>query len=309
MGRIPATTSAEVRHHYDVEVELAERLGSTSKEERLAGLYVSIYAERLERIQDHPLMLRSLDEVARERATIPQLRLLETYLAPDVVFMEIGPGDCALALAVAERVSEVYAVDVTDGLLHDPRRPDNFRFVSTNGVRDSAPAREGRSRIQLPGARAPASRGRPRPLKGGSHCTPTGRAIHLHHTEPAVGPMGHLAEVRQCRKGTAPQGVHAFRAGGPVARLRLRRQLLRESSRASLSAEDPGGTDPGSRARTRTRPGSGGPVRRYGPRYREDPRDEARLVFERAPRAPASAPEARRRSCAHLTRTRIRSSL
>jgi len=139
MGRIPATTSAEVRHHYDVEVELAERLRSASKEERLAGLYISIYAERLERIQDHPLLLRSLDEVARERATIPQLRLLETYLSPDVVFMEIGPGDCALALAVAERVSEVYAVDVTDALLHDPRRPDNFRFVSTNGVEIAVP--------------------------------------------------------------------------------------------------------------------------------------------------------------------------
>src|SRR3954452_263765 len=123
------TTDAALRHHYDVEVELAERLRSAPKEERVTGLYASIYAERLERIASHPLLLRSLDENARHQATTPQLRLLEPYLAPGVVFMEVGPGDCALSLAVAGRVKAVYAIDVTDGLLHDPHRPPNFHFI------------------------------------------------------------------------------------------------------------------------------------------------------------------------------------
>src|SRR5262245_60341966 len=120
------SASSAARRHYEVEVELAARLRAASQEERLGGLYEAVYAERLERIDTHPLLVRSKDAAARDRATVPQLRLLEPFLAPDLVFMEVGPGDCALALAVAARVKTVFAVDVTDGLLHDPRRPENF---------------------------------------------------------------------------------------------------------------------------------------------------------------------------------------
>jgi SAM-dependent methyltransferase len=48
--------------------------------------------------------------------------------------MEVGPGDCALALAVAARVKTVYAVDVTDALLGEQETPHNFHFVHSNGV-------------------------------------------------------------------------------------------------------------------------------------------------------------------------------
>jgi len=104
------------RRHYEVEVELASRLRAASKEERLAGLYASIYRARLERIPSHPLLLQSRDALARDRASRPQFRLLEPYLAPDGIVVEVGPGDCAVALAVASRVKTVYAVDVTDAL-------------------------------------------------------------------------------------------------------------------------------------------------------------------------------------------------
>jgi glycosyltransferase involved in cell wall biosynthesis/SAM-dependent methyltransferase len=127
-------TGTAERQHYAVEVELAARLRAAPQEVRLNGLYTSIYAERLRRIPRHPLLMRSRDPVARERATQPQLRLLAPFLTRNSVFMEVGPGDCALALAVAARVETVYAVDVTDGLVGGGPRPDNFQFVSTNGV-------------------------------------------------------------------------------------------------------------------------------------------------------------------------------
>jgi SAM-dependent methyltransferase len=123
-----------VRQHYEVEVELACRLRDAPKQQRLDGLYTSIYAERLERIAEHPLVVQARNKEAREDATKRQLALLRPLLTPRTVFMELGPGDCALAIAVARRVRDVFAIDVTDALVGDDRRPANFHYVGTNGV-------------------------------------------------------------------------------------------------------------------------------------------------------------------------------
>jgi SAM-dependent methyltransferase len=122
------------RAHYEVEIELAERLRRSTKEERLGGLYASVYAERLERIPQHPLLVRARDIDASARATSPQLRLLAPLLTPHTVFMELGPGDCALALAVAWRVDTVYAVDVSHDLVSETDLPSNFHLLTSNGV-------------------------------------------------------------------------------------------------------------------------------------------------------------------------------
>ena len=128
-----------IRHHYDVETELAAKLRNASKDERRAGLYASIYRERLERIPSHPLLLRAHDETATAHAVEAQLGLLEKWLRPDMDFLEVGPGDCTLAVAVASSVRNVYAVDVTDALLDDAEYPPNFRFIASDGVTVSVP--------------------------------------------------------------------------------------------------------------------------------------------------------------------------
>jgi SAM-dependent methyltransferase len=132
-GRL-ADPNGRIRQHYNVEVELADRLRRASREDRLGGLYASIYRERLERIPSHPLLVRSKNPDARERASTPQLRLVRQFLTPTATFMEVGPGDCSLALSVSDHVKRVYAVDVSDALLGQTPRPQNFEFVSTNGV-------------------------------------------------------------------------------------------------------------------------------------------------------------------------------
>lgn len=134
------SSSSSRRDHYDVEVELAGRIRHASREERLGGLYAAVYSERLARISNHPLVLRSKDTAARRRAMHPQLRLLRPFLTPTVVFMEVGPGDCALAVAVAARVSHVYAVDVSEGLLDRSSLPPNVDLVHTGGVAIAVPA-------------------------------------------------------------------------------------------------------------------------------------------------------------------------
>jgi SAM-dependent methyltransferase len=133
-------SEAAIRQQYEVEVELADRLRSATSEERLAGLYSAVYGERLARVPTHPLLTKSRDPSARMRATQHQLRLLRPLLAPSSVFLEIGPGDCALSVAVAATAKQVYAVDVSDALLGGVRRPGNFRLLLSNGRDVPVPA-------------------------------------------------------------------------------------------------------------------------------------------------------------------------
>ena len=126
-------TNEQLREHYEVEKELANRLRNATREER-RRLYNEVYDERLQRISHHPLATKAADPVVRQAAVVPQLRLLRPFLKADQIFMEIGPGDCALAMAVAPYVKHVYAVDVSAGLVQDEKRPANFELSITDGL-------------------------------------------------------------------------------------------------------------------------------------------------------------------------------
>lgn len=126
-------TDEQLRQHYEVEKELANRLRNATREER-QRLYNEVYDERLQRIPHHPLAAKAADPVARQAAVMPQLQLLRPFLKADQIFMEIGPGDCALAMAVAPYVKHVYAVDVSEGLVQNDKRPPNFELSITDGL-------------------------------------------------------------------------------------------------------------------------------------------------------------------------------
>ena len=54
------------------------------------------------------------DNVSTGSRSLEQRRcLLSRFLQPNDVFMEIGPGDCQLAFAVAKPVKHVIAIDVS----------------------------------------------------------------------------------------------------------------------------------------------------------------------------------------------------
>lgn len=129
----PTRTESQLREHYEIEKELALRLRTASQAER-RNLYHSVYDERLRRIPAHPLLTKAQDASARDRAAAPQIKLIETFLQPSDVFLEIGPGDCSVALALTRRARQVYAVDVSDGLILVPERPANFEFKFSDGI-------------------------------------------------------------------------------------------------------------------------------------------------------------------------------
>lgn len=126
-------TPAQVREHYEIEKKLAARLRYAARAER-GSLYQEVYDERLRAIPHHPLLTRATNQQARERAVAPQLRLIRSFINRDSVFMEVGPGDCALAMAVAQNVRHVYAIDVSDGLVQDTARPKNFTLLLSDGI-------------------------------------------------------------------------------------------------------------------------------------------------------------------------------
>jgi SAM-dependent methyltransferase len=118
---------AELLHHYQVEKELAARLRHSTREERRA-LYTSVYDELVRRVD-----ARLSDRDAANHADT-QLRLLERYLNHDVVFLDVGAGDCSLALVVAERVHFVHALEVSPAVVAEVPRRDNLQLHMSDGV-------------------------------------------------------------------------------------------------------------------------------------------------------------------------------
>lgn len=131
--------AAQLREHYEIEKELGARLRHATKTERRT-LYNEVYDERIRRIPSHPLAAQAADPVAQVRGALPQFRLLQPFLRKETIFMEIGPGDCALAFAVARQVKHVYAVDVSDSLVNRVERPANFTLSISNGIDIPVPA-------------------------------------------------------------------------------------------------------------------------------------------------------------------------
>ena len=105
-------SSERVKAHYLIEKELAARLRSSTKAER-RSLYTQVYDELFRRVPDHPQLMLKRDEQSRQLEVLDRLRLLASYLSAEATYLEIGPGDCAFSIAVAQRVRKVFAVDVS----------------------------------------------------------------------------------------------------------------------------------------------------------------------------------------------------
>ncbi len=120
--------SAErITAHYLVERRLADNLRTSTKCERENGAYNRLYDTLLNEIYDHPRRAASHDP--SDDYADRQVRLLRRELRPDDVFLDIGGGDCRIALSVAPHVSKSIVVDVSDALVPKDIKATNFEFV------------------------------------------------------------------------------------------------------------------------------------------------------------------------------------
>ena len=121
-----------ILEHYRIEKELADRLRSASQDER-QRLYTAVYDELFQRVPDHPQLTMKMDERARRVEVRQRLNLVRPYLKPETIYLEVGPGDCAFALAVARRVRKVYAIDVSKEILGGVMQHGNFELAMSDG--------------------------------------------------------------------------------------------------------------------------------------------------------------------------------
>lgn len=125
-------TIEQLREHYVIEKELANRLRNASQEER-RNLYSSVYDELFKRVPLHPMLTRKSSSNNRDLTISGQMKLIEPFLDKDITFLEVGPGDCALSFKVAMFVKEVYAVDVSAEITNSVVQPPNFHLILSDG--------------------------------------------------------------------------------------------------------------------------------------------------------------------------------
>jgi SAM-dependent methyltransferase len=111
----------------DYEVRQAQRIRAAHPAERPA-LYHEIYTKYA---REFPEVLRPFDLAAKD--TDYRCALLKQFIQRDNTVVEVGPGRCELAYALAPLVHEVIGVDVTSDLAA-PDPPHNFRLVIADGT-------------------------------------------------------------------------------------------------------------------------------------------------------------------------------
>jgi SAM-dependent methyltransferase len=121
-----------LRAHWEIERELADRLRAAGREERTT-LYGTVYDELFRRVPDHPQVVRKASAEDRQASVRATRDLLMRFLAPGETFLEIGAGDCAVSLAMAEHAARVYAVAVSREIAHRGGAPANFELLITDG--------------------------------------------------------------------------------------------------------------------------------------------------------------------------------
>lgn len=124
-------TLEQLKEHYQVERELAERLRNSTREER-RELYHECYDELFRRVPHHHSLTKKKDgDIEALYGNV--LALLRPRVSPQTIFLEIGAGDCKVSLEMAKRVRQVYAVDVSEAIVEGIEVPENFELILSDG--------------------------------------------------------------------------------------------------------------------------------------------------------------------------------
>jgi SAM-dependent methyltransferase len=132
-------TSEQLREHFEIEKELADKLRTASREDR-TRLYTSLNDELVQRVSHLPLTTEKASVELTAANVSTKMKFLERFLSPDCTFLEIGPGDCSLSLEVAKRVKQVFAIDVCNEITSGLKPPHNFQLIISDGCSVPVPA-------------------------------------------------------------------------------------------------------------------------------------------------------------------------
>jgi ubiquinone/menaquinone biosynthesis C-methylase UbiE len=119
------------RIHYELEVELADRLRTAPASDR-SRVYGEVYDELFSKILDHSQL--TIDPARRETVAKDRLKLVKRFCDQNAALLEIGAGDCAFSLAASREVARVVAVDVSAEILNFGSRQESLEVYVTNGT-------------------------------------------------------------------------------------------------------------------------------------------------------------------------------
>lgn len=118
-----ARTPERLRAHYEIEVELANRLRMAPPDAR-RQLYGPVYDELFTRVPDHPQLTRRAEPAEQAAYARRQVELIRQFLPPGGSYVEIGAGDCATVRGVAAFSRVATAVEVSAEILPSDLPPN-----------------------------------------------------------------------------------------------------------------------------------------------------------------------------------------
>jgi SAM-dependent methyltransferase len=131
--------SEQIKEHYELEKRLASQLLNSTKSER-QHLYTALYDELFSKISHHPQLSIKSDLSASDWIVNQRMQLIQKFLNPELIFLEVGPGDCSLSIEVSKQVKKVYALDVCNEITGNILLPKNFELVISDGCSVPLPA-------------------------------------------------------------------------------------------------------------------------------------------------------------------------
>jgi SAM-dependent methyltransferase len=132
-------TLEQLQSQYEAEKQLAVRLLNSQKQER-KHLYNSLYEELYTKIPYAPELKHKNNPEDIAWILRQRMQLLKKFLTPEIVFLEVGPGDCSLSIEVAKYVKKVYAVDVSNEIVKSSfDLPNNFEVTISDGCSINVP--------------------------------------------------------------------------------------------------------------------------------------------------------------------------
>lgn len=126
-------TIEQIKGFYQLEKVLASKLRNSTKQER-KNLYTHLYDELFKKIPYHPLLTRKATPEENSLIVERSLLFLKNFLNPNSVYLEVGSGDCSLALEICKYVKKVYAVDVSNEITKGSNFPENFELIISDGT-------------------------------------------------------------------------------------------------------------------------------------------------------------------------------
>ncbi|HET6349521.1 MAG TPA: class I SAM-dependent methyltransferase [Candidatus Krumholzibacteria bacterium] len=122
-----------LRHHYEVEKALADRLRRTTSREERARLYDSMYDTLFAAVPDHPRLTNARDPAFVAHINRGRMAIVRPYLRGDTRALDIGAGDCSFSFALARHARSVTAIDISEGSAVLEGAPQNFRYLVYDG--------------------------------------------------------------------------------------------------------------------------------------------------------------------------------